>query len=84
MTLSVKGLKVQNKGWTFTDDPDAPEEEIRIRGYVSRYTCHFLAHSLKLPLHSPRYRMTKGETMEIVVTEPGSYTVDSTGAVQKA
>mmetsp|Transcript_106203 Transcript_106203/g.307382 ORF Transcript_106203/g.307382 Transcript_106203/m.307382 type:complete len:464 (-) Transcript_106203:1068-2459(-) len=60
--LSVKGLKVQNEGWAFTDDPDAPEEEIRIRGY----------------------RVTKGETMEIVVTEPGSYTVDSTGAVQKA
>ena len=34
MSLSVKGLKVQNKGWAFADDPDAPEEEIRIRGSV--------------------------------------------------
>uniref|UniRef100_A0A6U3CPP3 UTP-monosaccharide-1-phosphate uridylyltransferase n=2 Tax=Entomoneis paludosa TaxID=265537 RepID=A0A6U3CPP3_9STRA len=62
--VTVKDLKVQNKGWTYTDlpeDDDSIPEHIRIRGYT----------------------MTKHETAEYLLYEPGHFVIESDGQVTK-
>jgi UDP-sugar pyrophosphorylase len=66
-TVSVKGLKVQNKGWEWKElasggegDASVPEE-LRIRGF----------------------EVAKHETMEVFITEAGDWVVDADGEVHK-
>ena len=65
--MSVKGLKVQNKGWEWKElasggegDASVPEE-LRIRGF----------------------EVAKHETMEVFITEAGDWVVDADGEVHK-
>ena len=67
-TVTVKGLKVRNKGWEWKElaeggkgDESVPEE-LRIRGF----------------------EVVKHETKEVVVTEPGNWVVGADGTVEKA
>ena len=62
--VTVKDLKVQNKGWTLAELPEEDSsipESVRIRGYT----------------------MTKHETAEYILNEPGNFVIESDGQVRK-
>ena len=67
VSLTVKGLKVQNRGWEWkelkeseTGDDTIPEE-LRMRGF----------------------EVVKHETKELIVTEPGNWIVGSDGEIRR-